>query len=168
MHIRYDYHNNWILDDLPSANVGIPTITTVPNNKPGGQEEDVRTAMRMAKETTKGSVSTTHYSGGFPLGFVEMVMPSESSSSGGVGAVNDGDGTGIGIVGFEAMVGVTKRNRHCHLYSFTTMLQSPSRTTVLPQPSPPPLNRITNPPTTKTTHRNHHHRTKHTVYSNSP
>ena len=62
----------------------------------------MRTAMRMAKETTKGSVSTTHYSGGFPLGFVEMVMPSESSSSGGVGAVNDGDGTGIGIVGVRS------------------------------------------------------------------
>eukprot|EP00567_Pseudictyota_dubia_P002602 CAMPEP_0197466734 /NCGR_PEP_ID=MMETSP1175-20131217/65205_1 /TAXON_ID=1003142 /ORGANISM="Triceratium dubium, Strain CCMP147" /LENGTH=652 /DNA_ID=CAMNT_0043002787 /DNA_START=181 /DNA_END=2139 /DNA_ORIENTATION=- len=43
MHIRYGYHNNWIIDNLPSASVGLSD----------------------AGEKQK------HYAGGFPIGFVD-------------------------------------------------------------------------------------------------
>uniref|UniRef100_A0A7S1YQJ7 Transmembrane 9 superfamily member n=1 Tax=Ditylum brightwellii TaxID=49249 RepID=A0A7S1YQJ7_9STRA len=42
MHIQYGYHNNWIIDNLPSASLGLSEI---------GQKQK-------------------HYAGGFPLGFV--------------------------------------------------------------------------------------------------
>jgi len=44
LHIKYGYHNNWIIDNLPSASVGISAAT---NEK------------------------QTHYAGGFPIGFLD-------------------------------------------------------------------------------------------------
>ena len=41
-HIKYGYHNNWIIDNLPSANVA-----------------------------TSGGIPQKHYAGGFPIGFVD-------------------------------------------------------------------------------------------------
>jgi transmembrane 9 superfamily member 2/4 len=43
LHIKYGYHNNWIIDNLPSAAVGLNSAT-------GGTQ--------------------THYAGGFPIGFI--------------------------------------------------------------------------------------------------
>lgn len=44
LHVKYGYHNNWIIDNLPSASVGISATT---NEK------------------------QTHYAGGFPIGFLD-------------------------------------------------------------------------------------------------
>jgi len=44
LHIKYGYHNNWIIDNLPSASVGVSAAT---NEK------------------------QTHYAGGFPIGFLD-------------------------------------------------------------------------------------------------
>lgn len=44
MHIRYHYHNNWIIDNLPSASVGL----------------------------TDAGEKQKHYAGGFPLGFTDL------------------------------------------------------------------------------------------------
>ena len=41
-HIKYGYHNNWIIDNLPGASVGLTG---------SGQQQ-------------------THYAGGFPIGFI--------------------------------------------------------------------------------------------------
>ncbi|KAL3928028.1 MAG: hypothetical protein SGARI_005155, partial [Bacillariaceae sp.] len=43
LHIKYGYHNNWIIDNLPSAAVGLNTAT--------GEKQK-------------------HYAGGFPIGFI--------------------------------------------------------------------------------------------------
>eukprot|EP00568_Trieres_chinensis_P000935 CAMPEP_0183306248 /NCGR_PEP_ID=MMETSP0160_2-20130417/10731_1 /TAXON_ID=2839 ORGANISM="Odontella Sinensis, Strain Grunow 1884" /NCGR_SAMPLE_ID=MMETSP0160_2 /ASSEMBLY_ACC=CAM_ASM_000250 /LENGTH=655 /DNA_ID=CAMNT_0025469589 /DNA_START=77 /DNA_END=2044 /DNA_ORIENTATION=+ len=43
MHVRYGYHNNWIIDNLPSAAVGL----------------------------TDAGEKQKHYAGGFPIGFVD-------------------------------------------------------------------------------------------------
>jgi len=43
MHVKYGYHNNWIIDNLPSASVGL------------------------SKETGE---KQRHYAGGFPIGFI--------------------------------------------------------------------------------------------------
>lgn len=43
LHIKYGYHNNWIIDNLPSAAVGLNAVT--------GKKQ-------------------THYAGGFPIGFL--------------------------------------------------------------------------------------------------
>ena len=45
MHIKYGYHNNWIIDNLPSASIGL-------NDENG--------------------LLQTHYAGGFPIGFVDI------------------------------------------------------------------------------------------------
>jgi len=45
MHIKYGYHNNWIIDNLPSAAIGV--------NEASGEQQ-------------------THYAGGFPIGFVDI------------------------------------------------------------------------------------------------
>lgn len=42
LHIKYGYHNNWIIDNLPSASIGLDTAT--------GEKQN-------------------HYAGGFPIGF---------------------------------------------------------------------------------------------------
>ena len=42
-HIRYGYHNNWIVDNIPSAAIGM--------SRTGGKQ--------------------VHYSGGFPVGFLD-------------------------------------------------------------------------------------------------
>lgn len=41
-HIKYGYHNNWIIDNLPSANVAV-----------------------------SGGMTQKHYAGGFPIGFID-------------------------------------------------------------------------------------------------
>jgi len=43
MHIKYGYHNNWIIDNLPSASVGL----------------------------TEAGMKQRHYAGGFPIGYIE-------------------------------------------------------------------------------------------------
>ena len=43
MHIRYGYHNNWIIDNIPSAAIGL----------------------------TEAGQKQKHYAGGFPIGFVD-------------------------------------------------------------------------------------------------
>jgi len=43
MHIKYGYHNNWIIDNLPSASVGL----------------------------TGTGMKQRHYAGGFPIGFID-------------------------------------------------------------------------------------------------
>jgi len=45
-HIKYGYHNNWIIDNLPGASIGL---------SPSGQQQ-------------------THYAGGFPIGFATKDM----------------------------------------------------------------------------------------------
>lgn len=53
MHIRYAYHNNWIIDNLPSATI---------NPKPSETKAAALPAARRQK----------HYAGGFPVGFVDL------------------------------------------------------------------------------------------------
>lgn len=43
MHIKYGYHNNWIIDNLPSASVGL----------------------------SEAGMKQRHYAGGFPIGYIE-------------------------------------------------------------------------------------------------
>mmetsp|Transcript_38807 Transcript_38807/g.47282 ORF Transcript_38807/g.47282 Transcript_38807/m.47282 type:complete len:654 (-) Transcript_38807:200-2161(-) len=43
MHIKYGYHNNWIIDNLPSASVGL----------------------------TESGMKQKHYAGGFPIGYMD-------------------------------------------------------------------------------------------------
>lgn len=80
MHIKYGYHNNWIIDNLPSASYGL--------NQDSGEHQ-------------------THYAGGFPIGFVD-VSSKENKECYVFNHVNimldvhrPEDGSGYRVVGFS-------------------------------------------------------------------